>query len=90
MSSVKKFKSKLESVKGGVGNLSSSKSRDELCTIPEEFKGHYSGVCGACDYDTRVFEERRVLGYTCLHYKEDSRRPPIIPEGYTDCKYMFL
>lgn len=60
MSSVKKFKSKLESVKGGVGNLSSSKLKEELCTIPEEFKGHYSGVCGACDYDTRVFEERRV------------------------------
>lgn len=43
MSSVKKFKSKLESVKGGVGNLSSSKLKEELCTIPEEFKGHYSG-----------------------------------------------
>lgn len=89
MSSVKKFKSKSESMKGEVDNLSSSKLKEELCTIPEEFKGHYSGVCGECNYDTRMFEECEVWLCRCLHYKEDSGIPPVIPEGYTDCRYMF-
>ena len=83
------FKNKLEKIKKGTANSSSTAElEDEVYVIPEEYKGHYSGECGDCDYDTRMFEEcEHFVRY--LHYKEGSGIPPVVPEGYTYCGYMF-
>ena len=89
MLSLEEFKNKLEEIRKGTDNVSSNTtSENKPYIIPEEYKGHYSGKCGDCDYDTRMFE---VCGYfeRYLHYKEGSGIPPVIPEGYTDCRYMF-
>ena len=83
------FKNKLEEIKKGTANSSSTAElEDEVYVIPEEYKGHYSGIYGDCDYDTRMFEEcEHFVRY--LHYKEGSGIPPVVPEGYTYCGYMF-
>lgn len=68
------FKNKLEKIKEGIINSSSSsKLKNELYAIPEEYKGHYSGECGEC-------------GCECLRCIGDSGALPVIPEGYTDCR----
>ena len=76
MSSVEEFRSKLKSMMGGSGDSnSSSKLKKETYIIPEEFKGHYSGKWGECDYDTRMYE---VIGSKYLkkylHYKTSCRK----------------
>ena len=89
MLSLEEFRNKLRGIRKGIDNPNyTAKSEKESYAIPGEYKGHYSGVCGECDYDTRMFE---VCGHfeRYLHYKEGSGIPPIIPEGYTDCRYMF-
>ena len=88
MLSPEEFKNKLSGIRKEIGNLNCTKIEKKAYAIPEEYKGHYSGVCGECDYDTRIFE---VCGHfeRYLHYKEGSGIPPVIPEGYTDCRYMF-
>ena len=86
------FKNKLEKIKKGTANSSSTAElEDEVYVIPEEYKGHYSGECGDCDYDTRMFEIREdTFCHTeILHYREDCGLAPIIPLGYRSCCSMF-
>ena len=61
--------------------------------IPEEYKAHYSGIFGECDYDTRMF--RVVKGFstrqdmTYLCYNHNCGLQPYVPKGYTSCYEMF-
>ena len=58
--------------------------------IPEEYKAHYSGVFGECDYDTRMFKVVKDFNdITFLNYKYNCGLQPYIPEGYTSCYSMF-
>ena len=92
MLSPEEFKNKLEGIKKGGSSLAITTFNPEgkSYAIPEEYKGHYSGECGECDYDTRMFEECGTLeSITYLHYIEDSGIPPVMPEGYMSCFKMF-
>ena len=61
--------------------------------IPDEYKAHYSGTFGECDYDTRMFRE--VKGFslskniTLLSYNHNCGLQPYVPEGYNSCYGMF-
>ena len=73
----------------GVMGNNSSANNNYSYRIPEEYKGHYSGQFGECDYDTRMFEECERFG-KYLHYRQDSNIPPIMPDGYHSCDSMFI
>ena len=51
MLSPEEFKSKLEKIKEGTDNSNSAKPENEPYARPKEYKGHYSGECGECDYE---------------------------------------
>ena len=86
------FKNKLEKIKKGTANSNpTAELEDEVYVIPEEYRGHYSGVFGECDYDARMFEIREdtFCHMEILHYREDCGLAPIIPLGYRSCCSMF-
>lgn len=73
MLSPEEFKNKLEKIKEGTDNSNSVKPENEPYARPKEYKGHYSGECGECDYE-------------CLCCIGDSGALPVIPEEYTGCR----
>lgn len=92
MLSLEEFKNKLRGIRKGTDNVSSNTmSENKPYVIPEEYKGHYSGIYGDCDYDTRMFEIREdtFCHMEILHYREDCGLAPIMPLGYRSCCSMF-
>ena len=73
--------------------LGDEQSEHEQQFIPEEYKSHYSGVFGECDYDTRMFKVFKGFKFNpnikFLCYKHNCGLQPYIPEGYTSCCGMF-
>ena len=73
--------------------LGDEQSEHEQQFIPEEYKAHYSGVFGECDYDTRMFKVFKGFKFNpnikFLCYKYNCGLQPYIPEGYTSCCGMF-
>lgn len=68
----------------------SSQPASSKPVIPEEYKAHYSGTFGECDYDTRMFREVKDFnGITLLSYNHNCGLQPYVPEGYNSCYGMF-